>query len=158
MNIVIRLLSAIQVAIATIFLVAAVGVSSMAIFWRYVLGSPLDWTDEVGRILMPWMVMIAAAELARRRDHITVDTLLTALSARGRAVLERLADVAGIIFLSVLVVNGTQLAMRGLTYPLPATGIPLGVAQLAIPVGATMMIAWLVIGCLSGRAADRDSS
>ena len=45
------------------------------IFFRYVLKSPLTWTEEASRYSFIWTVLLGAAFAVRRREHVVMDIL-----------------------------------------------------------------------------------
>jgi TRAP-type C4-dicarboxylate transport system permease small subunit len=64
-----------QIATAGVLLVLAV--TGYSVFNRYILGTPVTWTDELSGYLVVAIVMFGAAETLRRGEHISVD-LVTA--------------------------------------------------------------------------------
>jgi TRAP-type C4-dicarboxylate transport system permease small subunit len=46
------------------------------IFFRYVLKSPLTWTEEASRYSFIWTVLLGAAFAVRRREHVVMDVLV----------------------------------------------------------------------------------
>jgi len=53
---------------------------------RYILGTPITWTDELSGYLVVALVMLGAAEALRRGDHISVDLITDRLGETGRRV------------------------------------------------------------------------
>lgn len=53
----------------------AVVLTTMAaqVIARYVLHTPLSWSEEVARLAMVWLTFIAASFILARREHIAVD-------------------------------------------------------------------------------------
>ena len=49
------------------------------VFFRFVLQSPLRWTEELARYLMIWLVLLASSIAMRNRAHLQVDVLTSAL-------------------------------------------------------------------------------
>ena len=46
------------------------------IFFRYVLQSPLTWTEEAARYSFIWTVLLGAAFAVRRKEHVVMDLLV----------------------------------------------------------------------------------
>jgi TRAP-type C4-dicarboxylate transport system permease small subunit len=46
------------------------------IFFRYVLQSPLTWTEEVARYSFIWTVLLGAAFAVRKKEHVVMDVLV----------------------------------------------------------------------------------
>ncbi len=60
--------------LVTIFLAVC-----LQIVYRYVLRTPLQWTDELARYSLVWLTFIAAAFVMARNRHIAVDVLTKVL-------------------------------------------------------------------------------
>jgi len=46
------------------------------IFFRYVLQSPLTWTEEASRYSFIWIVLLGAAFAVRRKEHVVMEVLV----------------------------------------------------------------------------------
>ena len=58
-------------------------ITGYSVFQRYILDTPLTWTDELSGFLVVAIVMLGAAETLRRGEHISVD-LLSSKATGGR--------------------------------------------------------------------------
>ena len=47
----------------------------LQVFYRYVLQSPLTWTEEVARYSFIWTVLLGAAFAVRRKEHVVMEIL-----------------------------------------------------------------------------------
>ena len=47
----------------------------LQIFYRYLLQSPLTWTEEVARYSFIWTVLLGAAFAVRRKEHVAMNLL-----------------------------------------------------------------------------------
>lgn len=70
--------------------------TAVAVFARYLLGTPIAWTEEVSGLLMIWIVMIGAIACEANRQHLTIDLLENALKPRLRRVLVIMVTLASI--------------------------------------------------------------
>lgn len=109
------------------------------VFSRYVLGSPLSWTEELARFVFIWFTFTAAAFVAARRRHITV--LLYGGGRTGRVVAGiEAAATAVVIVVSVAMTAGGIALMQGSARLIsPGTGIPLSVVYAAISAGFALI-------------------
>jgi len=46
------------------------------IFFRYVLKSPLTWTEEASRYSFIWIVLLGAAFAVRKKEHVVMEVLV----------------------------------------------------------------------------------
>ena len=122
--------------LASVALMAVVlGAVTLQIVFRYVLRSPLPWTDELARFSVVWLTFFSAAFVAARERHIVIEIMDDILGERGIRYLRILARIL-VIGACVVVVVGSvapiQMAGRRHT---TALDIPLSLLALAVPVG-----------------------
>lgn len=109
------------------------------VFTRYVFGQPLDWTEEVSRHLMIWLVFVGGALVYRRGAHISIDLLPNRLPPAGRALVQLLAAIILGYFFYLMTVHGWQLVERTMNQRSSALRYPMGYAYAALPVSGAMM-------------------
>ncbi|MGM9543313.1 MAG: TRAP transporter small permease [Candidatus Limivicinus sp.] len=93
------LIKAIEYLLATLLLIAVVFILLQVIF-RYVLRSPLDWTEQGSRFMFIWMMMLGTAVVFYRDSAMAFDLLLHAFSPKLRFWVEAFIK-ALVIFFSV---------------------------------------------------------
>jgi TRAP-type C4-dicarboxylate transport system permease small subunit len=106
---------------------------------RYGFGRPLTWSEEVSRYLFVWVVFVGAGVAARHNGHIALDFLVTRFPPglrRGVALVMGVLSLA--MLLLVFVWYGWALTQVSVRQESPATGVPVGYATLAIPVGGLL--------------------
>lgn len=81
-------------AIGGVLIAILVGVTSLAVFMRYVMGTPFQWTEEISGFLMIWIVMLGAISCEWRRQHLTIDFAVGALPSGPRRVIEIIVGLA----------------------------------------------------------------
>lgn len=110
------------------------------VFARYVMGSPLSFSEEIARFSMIWMTMLGAAYAFRYGTLISVD-LVTELASKN---IERLFSIAialiSILFAYVLLTEGWSLAERVSRQTAPSTRVSMLWLYAAMPVGAALII------------------
>ena len=112
---------------------------------RYVFNFSIIWTEEVSQYLMIWIAYLGAGLALREGRHVAVemlqDRLPTALGRRLRIAVGGLV----LIFLGVVTVLGFQFAVFVWNQETPVLNISLGIPSLAIPIGALLFAAHLVL-------------
>lgn len=127
-----RLFGVIRGLIVGIF-VLLVAVTFAQVIFRYLLASPLTWTEEFARYCFVWIVYLAAPIALHRGLHIGVDMLTIHLSEKTRRVLEGVNEIFALTvvviigFASIEVVSANRLQFS------PALGIQMAIVYLAIP-------------------------
>jgi TRAP-type transport system small permease protein len=129
-------------ALLMLVIVASVGAG---VFFRYVLGTPLFWSDEVARFALVWITFLGAAVLMfAEGGHITVEFLLTRTGAPARRVMELIADLIVLIISGVVVIGSYFWMFARYEHLSSALNIPMGYVYVSIPLGA--MLGVLVVG------------
>jgi TRAP-type transport system small permease protein len=106
---------------------------------RYGFGRPLTWSEEVSRYLFVWVVFVGSGVAARHQGHIALDFLVSRFPSRPRfAVAMVMALLSLAMLLLVFVWYGWALTQVSLRQESPATGVPVGYATLAIPLGGLL--------------------
>ncbi len=74
-----------------------------AVFMRYVIGQPIQWSDEFVTIAAIWTVFWMSAFVIRDRDHVSVDLVYALFGPRGRRILSLVSAVFfGSVFAAAL--------------------------------------------------------
>jgi len=105
------------------------------VIFRYFLGYPLGWTEELARIMMVWWVFLCLAVLASQRRLLAVDALLLVLPARGQAFLLAFVHLLSGVFLGWLAWLGVRLVGLAGTQTSVALEIPYAWIYASLPVG-----------------------
>ncbi|MEM7545162.1 MAG: TRAP transporter small permease [Pseudomonadota bacterium] len=138
-------------------------VIGMQVFNRYILGSSLVWSEELGRFLFIWSVWVGCSLAMRADRHLRVTALSAFSGPRVRFGLEVFAQLATLVFCGIAVVWGTQmiLFLMNTGQQAPALEIPIYWVYIALPIGMTLM----AIRCLqnlynlfTGRSANMAGS
>ena len=116
----------------------------LQVFMRYIIGSPVTFTEELSRFLLIWLGLLTASYAYRQRLHLALDLLVHKLQGRRKVVLNIIIhSLIGLFSLAVLVVGGMQLVY--LTFILDqyssALGVSMAVVYLVLPIsGITITI------------------
>ncbi len=149
-------------AVAAIAVLITVGVTGYGIFMRYVLGTPINWTDELSGYLVIAIVMFGAAEALRRGDHVQVDLLTSRLSGRALGAMRVLWMAIVIVFMTVLLVSAWRAVGFSYDFGLYSVGYletPMWLPQSLLVAGSVLVLLAAIAGigrALRGGASDGD--
>lgn len=110
---------------------------------REVLRVPAIWTQEAALFLFAWCVFLGSAVAVRRSAHYVCEVLPPSMP-RGRACLKLLGDAGVAVAASVLLWGGWGFAEIGLFRDLETLGIAEAWQMAAMPVGAALMLLFLI--------------
>lgn len=146
-----------EVAISTALMALILIVGTIQVIMRYVFNNSLTWSEEVMRYAFIWMVYIGAATTARRRGHVRIELLDSALPGKIKVILHYFIDILVIAGLCVLVFAGIDLCRRNLTSMTSALVISRAWAYAAIPTGSFCMIVAIICTMITNPYKDEGS-
>ncbi|MCB2055834.1 MAG: TRAP transporter small permease [Geminicoccaceae bacterium] len=115
---------------------------------RYIFNYSFSWAEELTRLLLVWMVLLAAAVIQRRDDHIKVDFFVALLPVRLQALIDLVLRLLVLGFVAMLVWYGWTAAIGMYITKAPALGIPMTVGYLAIPACGLLMSFFTVLSLI----------
>jgi TRAP-type C4-dicarboxylate transport system permease small subunit len=129
----------------------------VSVIFRYLLNSPLTWTEELASLLFAWLTFVGAYVGFRTHSHIRIDTLTMALPGPVRRGIRRVADAGVLLVLLVFVWQGFSLTATTWSLEFPALQISRGYLYVSLPVGACLMLVAILLSWgTRGSGADRD--
>ncbi|WP_177193652.1 TRAP transporter small permease [Thermodesulforhabdus norvegica] len=108
------------------------------VVFRYLLQSPLPWSEELARYLMIWAACLAGANAYADKAHVTVNIITRSIAGR----MERFVNVGihAVVATLMLVIfyQGWKLALKVSDQLSPAMSISMFWTYSSVPVGAGM--------------------
>jgi TRAP-type C4-dicarboxylate transport system permease small subunit len=126
-----------------------------AVVMRYVFNRAPVWVDDVVGFALVGIVMLAAAQVFRRGEHIGVDLLTSKLGPRAKRWAEGWSALAVLTVALIFIVNGWRTAMFSRSLGIVADGrveIPVFWLQLILPLGG-LLLALAALEALARLAA-----
>lgn len=120
-------------------------VMTAVVFWqvvaRFVLKTPLPWSEELARYFLVWTTFLGASIGVKRGAHIGVEAFTLLLPKNARKIVQYLAVALSVIFLLVVFKESITIIQKQLAtnQVSPAMRIPMWWAYAAIPVGTLLM-------------------
>ena len=112
------------------------------VLFRFVLSSPLSWSEELVRYVFVWSIFLTAAIAFNLNSHISIDFLIVRYPPWLRRACAVGSWIAVILCVAILFVLGMQLIQSPSVrfQKSPAMEIPMTVPYAAIPVGSLVMM------------------
>jgi tripartite ATP-independent transporter DctM subunit len=137
---------------AAILVVAEVVILFAGVVSRYVMHSPLIWSDELASILFLWLAMLGAVVALRRAEHMRMTAIVANAKPAMRAYLEMVATCAALAFLLLIVWPAYDYAYEESFITTPALQISNSWRAAALPVGTCLMAVFALLRLV--RAGD----
>jgi TRAP-type C4-dicarboxylate transport system permease small subunit len=132
-------------AVVMVLMAVLVVVVVASVLFRYVLLSPLTWSEEVGRYMMIWVGFLAASIAIRQGMHVGIDFVVHWVRPAIAAWLRRLARGLTAVFFLIVTAYGFVLVINLWDQWSPVLGFRMTWPYLAIPVGSLLMLVELVM-------------
>jgi TRAP-type C4-dicarboxylate transport system permease small subunit len=110
----------------------------LQIFFRFILGGGIAWSEEIAKFLMVWMALLGSSLLFREGGHIAINFFISKFSFL-RYILIFHAILSAVLFV-LLIYYGIDYAVFGLKSISPASGIRRFWPYLSIPVGGGLLL------------------
>ena len=136
--------------LAGVLLCLVTGFVFLQVVFRYVLGSSLQWTEELARYTAIWSALLGAALGVRSRLHFRLIFIVTRFSDRAQVIVGRLVGAAIALFLIVFVVSSGPLLAVAADQESPGARIPLLCVYLSGPVTAVLMLIFMACEVIAG--------
>jgi TRAP-type C4-dicarboxylate transport system permease small subunit len=120
----------------------------LGVVFRYVLQSPLSWSEEVARYLMIWAASLAISIGIMRREHLGITFLSSRIPASAQKYVALLVNLAVLWFLWILTKFGYYMALEGQTQLSPVLAkykVNMMWSLSAIPVAGALAIIQTVL-------------
>ena len=138
---------------AALLVVADIGVLLAGVVARFVLHSPLVWSDELASILFLWLAMFGAVIALRRAEHMRMTAIVARLSPGGRALMEAVATCACLAFLALVLRPAWQHASDEGDITTSALEISNLWREIAMPIGIALMGIFAILRLLREASA-----
>lgn len=146
--------------VAVDWAVVAIGALMVAMVFANVAmhaaGRDIAWVTEFGEFLMVWVTFLGAASATRRGAHMTITEFVDKLDRDRRRYADLAIQGAAATILGLLLWYGVAIVRSTWSNTLTVLDIPMGLQYLALPVGAAVMLVFVLFDLLQiarGKAA-----
>lgn len=130
--------------ISSVFIALAVSLLFYAVVMRYVFHNPPAWSQEVTRYMFVWLIMLAAASVTRDNTHLNINVFLDIMPPKLKKAVMLFLNILMLIFCGVLIQQSVKIYSRVAEAMSPILPISMGWLYMAVPVGAALMILFLI--------------
>lgn len=93
---VLHILGNLDIIIASVVLAIMIVLTFLGVIWRYILGSPFTWLEEVQLACMVWIVFAAGGAAFRTGNHTAIEMIVDLFPEKGKKITQ--------VFISIVVV------------------------------------------------------
>jgi TRAP-type C4-dicarboxylate transport system permease small subunit len=129
-------------------LVALLSAMTVIVFaqvvFRYVLRSPLYWSEEAARYIMIWIVFLGASIGIRKASHLGFTWYVEKSSSRVRRICALIAHLGLLAFALNISYYGSIITMNNVDQLSPGLQMPIAFVYACLPVGGILCIIQLI--------------
>lgn len=112
----------------------------LQVFFRYVLGDALSWSEELSRFLMVWLTFLAAPVAYLEKGHVALDFLTAKWRGRPKQILSLILQILSSILIVIILWKSWAMFERGLSIKAASLPISMAFVYAAIPCGFGFML------------------
>ncbi len=116
----------------------------LGVFFRYVMGDPFQWTEELARFLMLWGAFLAMNLAMRSEEHIKIDFVIKSIPRAVQSAVGILVDLLVGCFLVYLTIKGIHIA-SGAFMTAMSMDFSMSWIYFSVPVGAFFTLVQLIL-------------
>ena len=128
-----------------IFLSAMTITILVQVVFRYILSTPLDWTEEIARLMLVWMTFSGATLIFIKVDHPSIDLFVKILSPSVRRYLRIVSLILVGFFLAYTLLGGIKVLRVSKIVSSVALGFPMMLVYLAFFINGIIMFVYTVL-------------
>lgn len=110
------------------------------VVFRFVIKTPLHWSEELSRYLMIYIVFMGVALVLRKQRMIAIEFISETINETMRKALKTIVMLIVISFSLILLVQGIGILDRVSGQTSAGLGIKMSYSYAAIPMGAALLI------------------
>jgi TRAP-type transport system small permease protein len=127
-----------------VLMVALAVVVFIQVFNRFVLQTPLAWSEDLAMLLYQWVVFVGAALGVKRMRHFGIELVVRQFSEDWRHRIELLTPLVMLGVAVVMIVQGYTLLMLNVNRTFATMDLSYTWAFLPIPLGGFLIIIYLI--------------
>lgn len=126
------------------------GIMTILVTWqvitRFVFKAPSTFTEALAKYLFLWLVMVTAAYVIGKREHMSLEFFVGRLSSKGQLICNVVSEVViGFFVCIVLTYGGGYIALNAMSQNDSALPIPVGIIYLALPIGGILSTIYSIL-------------
>lgn len=124
--------------------VALTVIVTLQVFNRFVLKTPLAWSEDLAMLLFQWVVFLGAALGVKRMRHFGIELVVRQLPERLRHMVELLTPIVMAIVALVMIFQGWTILTFNTTRVFSTMDLTYVWAFLPIPLSGVLILIYLV--------------
>jgi TRAP-type C4-dicarboxylate transport system permease small subunit len=130
--------------VCAVLMVALAVVVFIQVFNRFVLQTPLAWSEDLAMLLYQWVVFVGAALGVKRMRHFGIELVVRQFPEQWRHRIELLTPLVMLGVAVVMIVQGYSILTLNINRTFATMDLSYTWAFLPIPLGGVLIIVYLI--------------
>lgn len=122
----------------------------LQVFMRYVLGSPLVWSEELARYLFVWVAFLGWVFATRSGTHIKISAVFDLLPVKVRGTVNAFNNLLVFVFNGVLAWLGSSMVEKSFDIPTVTLFFTYAAVYVIVPISCVLIAFYALINLLTG--------
>lgn len=145
--------------VACLMLALAASLGMLQIFTRFVLETPVEWTEVIIRFSLIWMVFMGIPMAFRQGAMVSVDVLYRWSGPGMKKILDTAVALASLTLVAIILWWGWDYANRGKVQSMIGLeGVSMFWAYMALPVGAVFSVISIIGNWLDPQRLELETA
>lgn len=118
------------------------------VFWRWILGNPIVWSEELIQLTYVWICYLGWTIAERKDSHIRITALSNALPIKAQKWLQVFNHLLCILFSVLMVYFGIQLVGAGMKRTAVSLALNYGIVYVMGPICNFIIICYEIAGLI----------
>lgn len=101
----VKILSNLDIVVASITLIVMIVLTFAGAVWRYVIGQPFTWLEEVQLFCMVWIVFAAGGAAFRTGSHVAIEMVVEMFPEAVQKIISIFVDIIVFLVIAYLLYN-----------------------------------------------------
>lgn len=125
---------------------------------RYLIESPLTWSEELGRYTFVWMSFLGMAAAVKHGSHVALDILVKKLTGVSQKVLVQINNFLVLFFGGCLTYSGFNLVKLGMRQKSPTLKLPMQYVYIIIPIAGIVLLYFVLSSVIQSFKRKEETS
>lgn len=134
--------------VSTIMLAGMLICLFLQVFFRYVLNSPLIWTEELARYLYIWVTFITAGYCVHEHLHVEMTIFSDLIKGKTRKAYQILLNLISAGFYAYIIPSGIKFFVMQTKIEMITMPFKMSFVWLAVPLGCALFVLAEIVECI----------
>lgn len=109
------------------------------VFFRYIIGQSLTWSEELGRFMFIWMSFLGSCAAYYKGSHVALDLFVRNVKGLPKKIITIIIELFTLGFASALIVSGYNMVQVGALQRSPSLSVQMNIVFIVLPLSGALI-------------------